>query len=89
MFSFFPEVNQVILVMEYYNLHAMLGLLEVEEEMNRPPRRPRNPPVINRRMDPTLALSDAEFKSHFRSYIYHDSVLLFLLNFLAAISFFS
>jgi hypothetical protein len=47
----------------------MLGLEMEEEALNRPPRIPMNPNIFNRRMDPTLALSDVEFKSHFRCYI--------------------
>jgi hypothetical protein len=51
--------------MEYGGMFNMLGHIEVEEHVYRP-RRARNPPVINRRMNPTEALGDVEFKSHFR-----------------------
>jgi hypothetical protein len=49
-----------------FEILDLIGFEEEEEELNRPPRIQRNPNVFNRRMDPTQALSDAEFKSHFR-----------------------
>jgi hypothetical protein len=48
---------------------AMQDHLEIAEVANRMLERPpraRNPPVFNRRLDPTLSVGDAEFKSHFR-----------------------
>ncbi len=33
--------------------------------------RPRNPNVFNRRLDPLQALSDVEFKSHFKLVLYY------------------
>jgi hypothetical protein len=60
-----------------FEILDMLGLDMEEEALNRPPRIPRNPNVFNRRMDPTLALSDMEFKSHFRCFI------IFILKFLS------
>jgi hypothetical protein len=56
------------IAMEYLG-HDMAGHAEIVAEANRVlgrPPRARNPPIFNRRLDPTLSVGDAEFKSHFR-----------------------
>jgi hypothetical protein len=45
---------------------GILGDLAVLRRNRQQGMRARNPPVFNRRQDPTTVLSDAEFKSHFR-----------------------
>jgi hypothetical protein len=57
--------------MEELELLGELDHLPGGEDIQRV--RARNPPVVNRRLDPMTALSDAEFKSHFR--FNKDSVL--------------
>jgi hypothetical protein len=62
-FSYLPLYWKLLLLAELGNFHALLLLPGRHRQRG---MRARNPPVINRRMNPLTALSDTEFKSHFR-----------------------